>query len=311
MKIFILGCGAYASALAIRLNEKNSVTMWCSFEEEYKTILETRESPSFKGVHIPESIKVTTSFEDISTCDLIVLAIPTKFISNVLEKAKAYIKDKPIVIASKGIRDDGLFINEIVSDFTNKISVISGPSFAIDTAFNVPIGLTVSGNINTKVVNAFDGFILEENNDIIGTEICGSIKNVFAIASGILKGMGFSESTHCTFVTRCVFEISNLIEKLGGNKNTVLSYAGIGDLMLTASSEKSRNFSFGYLIGKNSSKEEINEYIKNNTIEGLNTLKSLNVLFDKKNINMPIISLLNDIIYNNKSPKALIDYLKS
>ena len=306
MKIFVLGCGAYASALSIRLNKKNNLTMWCSFEEEMKKILETRESPSFKGVYIPKDIKITTSFDDISNSDLIILAIPAIFVSNVLEKASNYIKDMPIVIASKGITSDG-FISDIVKTYTNKIAVISGPSFAIDTVKEIPIGITIaSNNITDLIVKAFECFSIDTNTDIIGTEICGSIKNVFAIGAGILNDM--SESTKCTYITKCLLETSNLIKKFNGNENTVLSYAGIGDLILTANSNKSRNYSLGCLISKGN-REEIKNYINNNTVEGLNTLHTINKLFS--NINMPIITILYDIIYNNKSFKTLIDYLKS
>ena len=103
--------------------------------------------------------------------------------------------------------------------------------------------------------------------------------------------------------------IKNLIIELGGSKDTVLNFAGIGDFILTATSEKSRNYSFGYLIGKGSSKEEIDNYIKNTTIEGLYTLKSIKDLINSKNINMPIIKLIWDIIYEDRSPDELVKFL--
>ena len=305
MKIFVLGSGAYGTALSLILNEnKNDVTMWCAFEEEKESMLKTRESNKLPGIKVPESIKITTSFEEMKNSDFVLIAIPTAFVTSTLTKAKDYLKDKPIVIASKGIEQNTcLFVNEIVEKIidTNNIAVFSGPSFAIDVASKVPVGLTLAcQNKKTTdlVVNAFenDHFKLRVCSDIIGTEICGSIKNVIAIAAGILAGMKMPESTSAMFITESIHDIKELIKGLGGDGNTILSFAGFGDLLLTATSPKSRNYSFGYLIGSGASREEIDNYIKNTTIEGLYTLKSIDMLIADKNVKMPIIKLIDDII---------------
>ena len=117
------------------------------------------------------------------------------------------------------------------------------------------------------------------------------------------------ESTAAMLITESLHDIKALIKGLGGDGSTVLSYAGFGDLLLTATSPKSRNYSFGYLIGKGATKEEINNYIKNTTIEGLYTLKSIIELVNNKDVDMPIINLINQIIYQNKNPKELINFL--
>ncbi len=318
MKIFVLGSGAYGTALSLILNEnKNKVTMWCAFEEEKENMLKTRESSKLPGVKIPESINITTSFEAMKESDFILIAIPTAFVSSTLEKAKDYLQDKPIVIASKGIEQNTcLFVNEIVEKIvgTDNIAVFSGPSFAVDVAEKVPVGLTLAcQNKKTTdlVVSAFvnDHFKLRVCSDIIGTEICGSIKNVIAIASGILAGMKMPESTSAMFITESIHDIKELIKGLGGDGNTILSFAGFGDLLLTATSPKSRNYSFGYLIGSGASREEVDNYIKNTTIEGLYTLKSIDMLIADKNVKMPIIQLIDDIVYGNKEPKDLIEFL--
>ena len=147
---------------------------------------------------------------------------------------------------------------------------------------------------------------LRETRDVIGIEICGSIKNVIAIASGILNGLGYPESTEAMFITESLHDIKNLIKALGGSKKTILSYAGFGDLLLTCTSYKSRNFTFGHIIGKREDKED---YIKNNTIEGLYTLKSIYKLIKNKNVDMPIIDLIYDIVFKDKDPKYLSNFL--
>ena len=318
MKIFVLGSGAYGTALSLILEEnKNEVTMWCAFEEEKNNILKNHESPKLPGIKIPSNIEVTTSFEKIKEADFVLIAIPTAFVTNTLEKAKDYLNDKPIVIASKGIEQDTcLFVNEIVEKVlkTDNIAVFSGPSFAIDVANKVPVGLTLAcqnKKTTDMVVKAFvnDHFKLRVCSDIIGTEICGSIKNVIAIASGILDGMKMPESTSAMFITESIHDIKELIKGLGGNGSTILSFAGFGDLLLTATSPKSRNYSFGHLIGSGANKEEVDNYIKNTTIEGLYTLKSIDKLIEGKNVEMPIISLIDDIIYGDKKPEDLVKFL--
>ena len=138
--------------------------------------------------------------------------------------------------------------------------------------------------------------------DIIGIEICGSIKNVMAIASGMLDGMGVTDSTRALFLTESMNDIKELIDALGGRKKSILSFAGFGDILMTCTSKNSRNFSFGYLIGKGATQKEVDDYLKNTTVEGMYTLKSIHKLVRKKKVKMPIINLINDII-NGKKPK--------
>lgn len=319
MKICVLGCGAYGSALSVILNENgNEVIAWTTFEEEAKALNETRIAPKLPGVILDENIKFTTDLKMASEgADFVLIAIPTAFVGETLIKAKEYIKDKPICIASKGIEQDSqLFVSDIVEKIlgTKNIAAFSGPSFAIDVANKVPVGLTLAcqnKETTEMIVKAFtnDHFKLRVCSDIIGTEICGAIKNVIAIASGILDGMGLPESTSAMFITESIHDIKELIKGLGGDGSTILSFAGFGDLLLTATSPKSRNYSFGYLIGKGATQKEIDDYIKNTTIEGLYTLKSVHQLIEGKNVEMPIIDLIDQIIYGGKSPKALVDFL--
>lgn len=138
----------------------------------------------------------------------------------------------------------------------------------------------------------------------------GAIKNVIAIAGGIIDGIGYPESTKCMFITKSLNDIMNLIYEMGGNKKTILTYAGIGDLLLTCNSVKSRNYTFGRLIGERTDKNIIDEYKNNNTIEGLYTLKSIYDLIHYRKIKVPIINIIYDIVYNDKDVKLLEDYLK-
>jgi len=323
MNITILGTGAFGLALSSMFLENNcNITMWTKLEEEKERLeKDNRNKLVLPNYKIDDSIKITTNLEQaVKTANVIVIAIPVKFINNtIIDLKKYYQKKQHICIASKGIEQGScLFIANIVRKHikTKKICVISGGTFAIDMIKKVPLGLSLATKSN-RTINIMKKTLqnnylkLSVTNDIFGVEMYGAIKNVIAIASGIIDGMGYPESTKCMFITTALNDTVNLIYEMGGNKKTILTYAGIGDLLLTCNSTKSRNYSLGKMIGENKDKKIINEYINNTTIEGLYTLKSLYDLTQKKKINMSIIKILYEIIYNAKEISLLEQYLIS
>ena len=322
MNVTILGTGAYGLALSSMFLENNcNIIMWTKSEEE-KLNLE-RDKCNKKVLPdyiIDDKIKITTSLKDsVSNANLIVIAIPVKYVNNtIIELKNYYKKNQHICIASKGIEQGScLFIANIIKKNINtkKICVISGGTFAVDMIKKVPLGLSLASK-NKATINIMKKTLQNEylklipTNDIFGVEMYGAIKNVIAIAGGIIDGMGYPESTKCMFITKSLNDIVNLIYEMGGNKKTILTYAGIGDLLLTCNSVKSRNYSFGKMIGEGIDKKIIDEYKDNTTIEGLYTLKSIYNLIHKKKIKMPIINIIYDIVYYNKDVRVLEDYLK-
>ena len=149
---------------------------------------------------------------------------------------------------------------------------------------------------------------LRKTEDVLGVEICGAIKNVIAIASGMLDGMGYPISTKAMLITESLHDIKSMIHSLGGDKKTILSFAGFGDLLLTCTSEKSRNYSFGRTIGIGN-QEDIKQYMENHTVEGLTTIYGMKQVMEKNQIEMPVVSLISDIIHQKKKPSALLDFL--
>lgn len=323
MKICILGAGAYGLALASMFHLNNcEITLWTKLEEEKNLLEKNRENKiKLPAYIIPEDIIVTTNMEEaIKNKDIIVMCVPTAFVDSTSIELKKYItNDQHICIATKGIENDTcLFVNQIIEKHikTNKIAIISGGSFAVDIIKMVPIGLSLATKcdetadvIQKALQNNF--LKLRRTDDIIGTEICSAIKNVVAIGAGILAGMNMPESSKAMFITESLHDIKDLIDDLGGDKNTILSFAGFGDILLTCTSEKSRNFTFGKLIGENKNKDEIDNYIKNTTIEGLYTLNSIYKLAKEKNISVPLINIIYDIVYNDTSPKEIIKFLNT
>ena len=321
MKITILGTGAYGISLALMFNKNTKdITMWTKFPNECEMLEKERENKKvLPGVIIPNNIKFSSNMKEaIDGAELIVIAIPAAFCDNVFDELKNYIKkEQHICIATKGIEQDTcLFITDVLDKYikTKNVAVVSGPSFAIDIASNVPIGLTLATK-NKKTEELLKTYLqndvlkLRQTNDIIGTEICGSIKNVIAIAAGMLDGLNMPESTQAMFITESLHDIKELIKALGGDGKTILSFAGFGDLLLTCTSTKSRNFRFGLMIGENRAKKEIQEYVDNTTIEGLYTLKSIHKLLHNKKVNIPIIDLIYDIVFNDVDPNELKKFL--
>lgn len=318
MKVAIIGSGAYGSALGkMFLKNTSNVVMWTAFEDEAEE-LRRGICKKLEGEILPRFMVETSLEKAVTGASLIVIALPAFCVEDVFKKFYHLINsNQHILIATKGIENEScLFIKDIILKYlnTDKLAVISGPSFAIDIVRDAPVGLSLaSHNEETiKLVKTLlegDTFKLRETDDIIGIEICGAIKNVIAIAAGIIAGMGYPESTQAMFITESLHDIKNLIKSFGGSKDSILSFAGFGDLLLTATSKKSRNFNFGFLLGSGSLNMSASEYEKKTTVEGLNTLRSMRKLLSERKEEMPIIDLIHEIIYEGKEPEALILYL--
>ena len=319
MKVAILGCGAYGLALAsILVKNKVDVSMWSYSNEEKEILTKSRKSNKLENYKIPECINFSTDMNEVvKDCNLIVIAVPTfSFESTVIKLKECIDKRQPVLIATKGIQQDTcLFLHDVFKKHCkNKIAVISGPSFAVDIVKEVPIGLSLATKYNSVdivVRKCFENKLTKfrRTNDIIGVEVCGSIKNVMAIASGMLEGMNASPSTKALFLTESMNDIKELLFALGGKKKTILSFAGFGDILMTSTSPSSRNFSFGRLIGEGKSKQVINNYLKETTVEGMYTLQSIHKLVRKRNVKMPIINLIYDIINGKKEKEEILKFL--
>lgn len=322
MKVSVIGCGVFALANAKILVDNNvKISIWAESDNSIKKITSKKyQEDNFKKEIINDKFEFTTSMEEcLKDTDLIFILVTVKYIESVcLEIKKYYKKNIPILIGSKGIDNNYyIFADEVVKKNinTNNISVLSGPSFAIDIINNNPIGYTLAANNKESIklikkVLQSDKVKIRETNDIVGVEMLGSIKNVIAIASGIVKGLGFSESTQCFLITEAMHDIKELLKNINGNKKTVNSYAGIGDLILTCTSTKSRNYTYGYILGTKDYKKA-QEYLESTTVEGYYTSQSLYNFLKKKNIKMPVISMIYHIINQEKEPDALIEFLNS
>lgn len=323
MKIALIGTGAYGLAIASALvKNKHNVMMWTENKDKFKEYQETGNLKSINETFImPKEMRLSLSLEDtIKDAKAIFITCASKYVGSITKDiSKYYEKDIPICIASKGIdEENGELLSNIVKKNlkTKKIAVISGPTFAVDMLNNNPVALAIASvDFNTKYYIARimrnDTLKLRVSRDVIGVQICGSIKNIIAIASGILGGLGYTESTQAFLINESLHDIKKLISLLGGRKGTILSFAGVGDLLMTSMSKKSRNYSFGYVIGTAKNKKEISDFLEHNTVEGYNTLKIVVKLLNKKKINIPLIYVINDIVMGKKDSHYLADFLIS
>lgn len=322
MNIAIIGTGVYALSMANALskNNKNKIIMWSESDDSLNALEKNRNKlPQLDGLSIDKSIKFSTSYEEVlKHADVVFIMCAAKFVSSVCKGMMPYINNKMhFIIGSKGIEQDTCrFIHEVFLNFieTKKLAVISGPSFAIDIARLEPIGLSIATrsqstlSIASKVFNNTN-IKIRSTRDLIGVELCGSIKNVIAVSAGILDGLGYSESTRSFLITESLHDIKELIKCLGGSKKTILSFAGVGDLLLTSTSVKSRNYSYGILLGKGKF-DEANKFLDENTVEGYYTLKSIYTLLRRRKIKMPVIDLIYKIVMDNEDPKKLSIFLQ-
>ena len=319
MKVTILGAGAYGLALALTFyRNNNDVTVWTKIESERDNLIKTRQNnKALPNVIIPEDITITADISCCNKSDIVIIAIPINYLRSTCIELKNYINNNTIIcIATKGIENKtNALCHEILSDITKieNIVILSGPTFAIDLANDEFCGLTLATNnfnnyIAIKNLLNNNKIKLEYTNDIIGTELCGSLKNIMAIISGLINGMMLSETTKALFYTQATKELKKLLKELNGDINTTYLLCGIGDLLLTCTSSKSRNYTLGNMLAT-SNKNEIMTYIENNTVEGYTTLISIYQIIKSKNITSPLIETLYEIIFENTNVEKILTAL--
>lgn len=310
MKVTILGCGVYGFALANHFLGKDNIRvfMWSKFQKEVDNL---------RSKYL--SITFTSDLEEATKeSDLIVIAIPVAFLEETMRSYQKFYQGQDVLIASKGIDvKTKKFAYEIVQEsLTNSsIGVISGGTFAKDMNEKKIMGLTLGTSvtrIREKVKNSLESKFLkiQYTEDIIGVSVCGAVKNVMAIGFGMLDGANYPPSSRFFFLTEAIYEIKYLIEQLGGNPDTIMSYAGIDDIMMTCTSSQSRNYTLGKMIGENRSAIEVEEYKKQTTIEGLGTSQAIVLLAKEKEVLLPISSMIFQILYENKNYMDLIHLLE-
>lgn len=318
MKIIgILGAGTWGTALANCLtNIGHKVTVWSKFESECFILNESHKHPNLPGVEINESIVFTSSISAaLRDAEIVIFATPSIFIRETAISAKAYLNPSQIIVTvAKGIEQDTFFtMTEILENVLGNeysITALSGPTHAEEVSRGIPSTIVSAGkdlNACKIVQKAFEGTPLRvyTNTDVLGVEICGALKNIIALATGISDGLGFGDNTRAAIITRGLAEITRLGLSVGCRIETFIGLAGVGDLVVTATSRHSRNSRAGYLLGQGNSLEDTLQQV-GMVVEGINALPAAKRLAEKNNVDIPIIDAVYNIVNNKVNPKDIV-----
>ena len=310
-RIGVLGAGAWGTTIANLLSKKNDeILIWAREEKIVKSINQSHINTEFlSGIKLNENIKASSNLSEFSNLNFLFVVVPAQYIGSTMKQLKNTLNTScKIINASKGIDIQSLkLISEIIKEIfpKNKISVLSGPNFAKEIALGHPTAsLIASRSIGqSKVISDLISspfFRPYLSNDIVGSQVCGSMKNVYAIACGIISGKKFGENAVASIISRSFVEISLVCKKLGGKTETLMGLSGMGDLFLTCSSPKSRNFSLGLALAKGKSTSRILKTKKTIT-EGAYTVKAIYKLSKKLKLDLPINNEIYKILYLNKN----------
>ena len=325
-KVGVLGTGTWGMALSRVLADsgEHDVTCWSALPQEIDYFIATKRHPNLPGVPIPDSIHFTKDVEEaVTDKDVVLFAVPSVFVRSTANKAAPYIRDGQIVAdCAKGIEEGTMmFLTEVIADEIGKVCpgkklrlvALSGPSHAEEVAVDIPTDLVSAStdmDAAKTVQNVFMVGCLRvyTNSDIKGVEMCGALKNIIALAVGASRGMGYGDNTSAALITRGMAEISSLGVAIGCDHQTFNGLAGIGDLIVTATSEHSRNNRCGEMIGKGIPVKKAIEKV-GMVVEGINCLPAAIELMERYNLDLPIIRAVDNVVNKGETPASMATYL--
>ena len=316
--VAVVGSGSWGMALANHLAEMgNAVKVWSFTEEEKNLINNERKCMFIPDMVLDEKIYCSNDVvEVVKDADYIFHVTPSKVTRNVFKQYKDYVKNKPIVICSKGLENatlktlDEVMLEELPSA---KIAAFSGPSYATEVVKHIPTAIILASK-HDDVLDEVSSLLMNEymriykSRDVIGVEVGGALKNIIAFCAGICAELNLGTNAQSALITRGLAEITRLGVKMGANKETFFGLSGLGDLILTCSSDESRNRRAGRLIGKGKTVEEAKKEI-GMTIESVENIEVAKKLAEKYNVEMPIVNAAYDVLYNNLKPKDAVNKL--
>ena len=331
-KIGVLGAGTWGMALARMLcNAGNEVVVWSAIEAEIDEMSESRRHPKLPEMVIPEDLLFTKSIEEVCTGrDLLMFAVPSVFVRKTAADARPWIPDGQLIVdVAKGIEADTLMtMSEVIRSELEKktgpdgetglrtpagvrIVALSGPTHAEEVAMDMPTTI-VSACEDREAAEAVQDIFMGSpekptcmrvytNEDVKGVELCGALKNIIALSAGISAGLGYGDNARAALITRGLAEIERLGVRMGCVEQTFYGLAGMGDLIVTATSRHSRNNRAGYLIGQGCSPQEAVEKV-GMVVEGINALPAAVRLAAQYGVEMPIVSFMDGVIRCGTDP---------
>ena len=316
-KIGVLGTGTWGTALARMLAVTGfEVTAWSAIGSEIDRLSQERKHPNLPGMTIPEGIILTKDLRQAcEDKDIILFAVPSVFVRSTAAAAKPFIHEGQLIAdVAKGVESGTLmFMSEVIRDALGKdvrVVALSGPTHAEEVALDLPTTI-VSASEDIEAAEAVQDVFMNTcmrvytNTDRSGVELCGAMKNIIALAAGISDGMGFGDNAKAAIITRGMAEITRLGLKMGCCEQTFAGLAGVGDLIVTATSRHSRNNRCGQLIGRGVQPMEAMAQI-GMVVEGINALPAAIALRDRYQVELPIITAVDSVVNGGADPKKTV-----
>ena len=316
MTIGILGGGVWGSALA-RVLSKNEVIIYARDINIVKSINDHKLNPKLKYSSFNDNVSATTSLKDIRNVKYLFITLPAQNIREVIQETIFHNKNHHIIICSKGIEiSSSKFLTEVIEEIIpyKSMSILSGPSFSNEVSQSLPTAVTLA----TKNKKDFDiisklipnkEFRIYYSDDLIGTQIGGALKNIYAIAAGIAEGLNLGENAKSALISRSFAEMTRYAKKFKADKNTLFGLSGLGDLILTCSSTNSRNTQFGIKLASSKYNNFLDLLQSQEVTEGYYTVKAVYNISKKKKIDMPIMESVYNILYKQHDLKVEISNL--
>lgn len=317
--IGILGAGTWGVTLGKLLAEKgNAVTVWSALPEETAYLRAHRAHPKLPGVFLPADVHFTDALsEAVLPAEAVVFAVPSVYIRMTARSAAQYInEEKKIISVAKGLEPQTLLtMSEVIREELSMdgIVALSGPTHAEEVAVSLPTMIVAACEDTGRAkwvqeLFSTEWFRVYTNSDRMGVELCGALKNIMALAAGISEGLGYGDNAKAALITRGITEITRLGRAMGCDARTFGGLAGIGDLVVTATSRHSRNNRAGYLIGSGMSAGAAVKEI-GMVVEGLNALEGAVMLAGKYRVEMPIVEAVNEIVHHGADPRQMVNRL--
>jgi len=318
--ITVIGAGAWGTALAAAARRAGCATRLYAREPDVAAAInEGRGNPVFlKDIELPDGIAASSDLsEALQGAQAVILVVPAQFLRATAKDLSHILAESvPVVLAAKGIEQGSLALMSEIAEETlpnNPIAVLSGPSFAAEVARSLPVALTLASAdaaLGRQLIDTLANpmFRLYQSKDIVGAEIGGAVKNVLAIACGIVEGRGLGDNARAALITRGLAEMVRLGRKKGATTETMMGLAGLGDLVLTCNAMQSRNFSFGHALGQGKTPDEIlSERVA--VTEGVASSVSVVHLAEKLSVDMPICATVHAIIHEGRDIDTAIHML--
>ena len=321
-KTAVIGAGSWGTTLAIHAAKcGHDVSLWVHSQDTLKTLIEKKANEIYlPGIILPDNVQPTSDPGCVVNADYIIFAVPSLHFRTTFSAIMPHLHDQSVLISSiKGMEPDtSLRISEIVRELSQDrfiFSVLSGPSFAKEVAQQNPTAVVIGSEnkeVGKEIQNDFSSkyFRLYYNSDVLGIEIGGCVKNIIAIAAGVVSGLGYGYNTLSGLITRGLAEVNRLAVNLGANPATLMGLAGLGDLVLTCTGHLSRNRQVGVELGQG---KNINEITRNMRMvaEGIRTTQGIYALAKKRNMAMPITEQVQKVLYEGHDPRTAILELMS